>query len=159
MVTVDLWEVLPPEFCDTGVLLAIEGSEDGYRLAITAFYLVKGGLKSWGRGRGEVMERSYGEEEGGRERARDEEKGRRREGKRYGYTAMAMMVLPCSSSSNMAAVPVGTRPGLCKPLGTGALGPIPACGDYREGSRGGEEGGRDSIPSFLFTAFLSFFCQ
>ena len=72
VVTVDLWEVLPPEFCDTGVLLAIEGSEDGYRLAITAFYLVKGGLKSWGRGRG------YGEEEGGRERERREggERGR-----------------------------------------------------------------------------------
>ena len=66
MVTVDLWEVLPPEFCDTGVLLAIEGSEDGYRLAITAFYLVKGGLKSWGRGRGrgEVMERRRKEEKG-----------------------------------------------------------------------------------------------
>ena len=43
---VDLREVLPPEFCDTGVLLAIEGSEDGYRLAVTAFYLVKGGHKS-----------------------------------------------------------------------------------------------------------------
>ena len=50
---------------------------------------------------------------------------------------MTMMVLPCSSSSNMAAVPVGTRPGLCNPLGTGALGPIPACGDYREGRGGG----------------------
>ena len=109
------------------------------------------------------MERSYGEEEGGRERARDEEKGRRREGKRYGYTAMTMMVLPCSSSSNMAAVPVGTRPGLCKPLGTGALGPIPACGDYRE-ERGGEGRRGDmiesphscSLPSFHFSAHTSF---